>query len=60
MDFESFQLLCSVKPVLYFYRVAGVATSTSKDFMAEFQTMAKIKKHPNVVCLLGACLHEGE
>ncbi|XP_022097194.1 angiopoietin-1 receptor-like isoform X2 [Acanthaster planci] len=29
------------------------------DFKTELQTMTGIKPHPNVVCLLGACLHEG-
>ncbi|XP_038048240.1 tyrosine-protein kinase receptor Tie-1-like [Patiria miniata] len=35
------------------------ATTTASEYvLAEFKTMARIKSHPNVVALMGACMHE--
>ena len=39
--------------------IAGASKAAADDFMTEFQTMSKIGKHPNIVGLLGVCLHEG-
>ncbi|XP_038048242.1 angiopoietin-1 receptor-like [Patiria miniata] len=36
----------------------GATTTASEDFLVEFKTMAQIKPHPNVVGLMGACMHE--
>ncbi|XP_038066669.1 angiopoietin-1 receptor-like [Patiria miniata] len=36
----------------------NVSESTRDDFLKEIQTMAGIQPHPNVVGLLGACMHE--
>ncbi|XP_038066667.1 angiopoietin-1 receptor-like [Patiria miniata] len=36
----------------------SVSESTRDDFLKEIQTMAGIQPHPNVVGLLGACMHE--
>ncbi|XP_038074861.1 tyrosine-protein kinase receptor Tie-1-like [Patiria miniata] len=38
--------------------IREVTTAASENFLAEFKTMARIKPHPNVVGLMGACLHE--
>ncbi|XP_038066666.1 angiopoietin-1 receptor-like [Patiria miniata] len=36
----------------------SVSESTRDDFLKEIQTMAGIQPHPNVVGLLGACMHK--
>ncbi|XP_038066663.1 angiopoietin-1 receptor-like [Patiria miniata] len=36
----------------------SVSESTRDDFLKEIQTMAAIEPHPNIVGLLGACMHE--
>ncbi|XP_038066664.1 angiopoietin-1 receptor-like [Patiria miniata] len=36
----------------------SVSESSRDDFLKEIQTMAGIEPHPNVVGLLGACMHE--
>ncbi|XP_038075767.1 tyrosine-protein kinase receptor Tie-1-like isoform X2 [Patiria miniata] len=38
--------------------VKGATTTASEDFLVEFKTMSKIKPHPNVVGLIGACIHK--
>ncbi|XP_038055932.1 tyrosine-protein kinase receptor Tie-1-like [Patiria miniata] len=38
--------------------VKGATTTASEDFLVEFKTMSQIKPHPNVVGLIGACIHK--
>ena len=37
----------------------GIPDEERKQFQEEFETMKKVGHHPNVVNVLGSCVHKG-